>query len=114
MVFLEASQGGRQEIHCQRRGEADREISRGSTARSADLGDGLVGPLEDGARFHEEDLPRLGQTDTPGRSLEELHAEFLLQIPDLTAEGRLRDMEPLGGPGDVLLFGHGDEIAEMA
>ena len=44
---------------------------------------------------------------------EELDVELGLERLDLLAERRLLHAQPLGRPGDMLLLGDGDEIAEM-
>jgi hypothetical protein len=35
-------------------------------------------------------------------------------LPDGVAQRRLGDVQPDGGPAEVALFGHGDEIAQQA
>src|SRR5206468_4029652 len=37
-----------------------------------------------------------------------------LEVADLPAERRLRDVQPLGGSAEVQLLRHGDEVAEMS
>jgi hypothetical protein len=45
---------------------------------------------------------------------QKLGLEILLELPDLQAQCGLRDIELLGGLGDVPDFGDPDEIAELA
>ena len=47
-------------------------------------------------------------------ALEQRRTQLLLQILDLPAQRRLRDVQPLGGAGEALLVGHGDEVAQVA
>ncbi|BCG81343.1 hypothetical protein MesoLj113b_48850 [Mesorhizobium sp. 113-3-3] len=39
---------------------------------------------------------------------------MLLELHDLSAERRLRNMQDFGGTGDIAGFGDGDEVAELA
>jgi hypothetical protein len=45
--------------------------------------------------------------------VEELAAELCLERPDLGREGRLGDVQPLGGAAEVQLLGDGQEVPEM-
>ena len=47
-------------------------------------------------------------------SVEELQTEFLLQLLDLLAQRRLSHGEAVGGPAEVQLLGHGEEVPEAA
>jgi len=44
--------------------------------------------------------------------VEELDPEFALELPDLLAERRLRDLEALGGAAEMELLRDGDEVAQ--
>ena len=54
---------------------------------------------------------QLGGLLVPG---EQLRAQLLLQRADLPGQHRLRDVQPLGGPAEVQLLGHGHEVAQLA
>src|SRR4051812_20863678 len=56
-----------------------------------------------------EPLPGLGRLDAAPGTVDELHAEPLLERLDLQADGRLRDAEPLRRLGEALLLDDGDE-----
>ena len=43
---------------------------------------------------------------------QKLYAQFFLQILDLSGQGRLCQMEKVGGGGDISLTGNGEKIAE--
>ena len=66
--------------------------------------------------------PGLLQERCPGRrelnvalgTKEQRDAHLGLQLFDLLAERRLGDVEPLGGPAEVKVLGHRDEILEMS
>ena len=49
-----------------------------------------------------------------GATLEQLETDFVLQIANLPADARLRDVQLERGAGNVFLPGHGDEITKMA
>jgi hypothetical protein len=54
------------------------------------------------------------QLDTVSAAVHQLNADFLLEIPDLPAQGWLRGVERLlGGDGQTAGIRHGDEVAEM-
>ena len=58
-------------------------------------------------------LPGCGEADLAAVAQEEARAQSGLQALDLLAQRRLRDMQLLGGPGEVQLFGHCDEIPQV-
>ena len=62
----------------------------------------------------EEGLAGRGQRDLALRPIEQLDTEFLFQLADRRRKCRLRNVYPLGGPGEVQLGGHGDVVLQMA
>ena len=54
-----------------------------------------------------------GQAYATCAPLEERDAELGLQVPDLAAQRRLRDVQALGGTADVSFLGHHHEIANL-
>ena len=56
----------------------------------------------------------LGQLQGTGLAQKQWRAKLRLQVLNLAAEGRLGDAEPGGGTGEVQLFCHRDEIANVA
>ena len=64
-------------------------------------------------RLSEQDGPGRCQRDVPAGAFEELHTEPPLQQPDRTGQRRLRHPEPLGGAGEVQLFGDRAEIPQL-
>ena len=46
-----------------------------------------------------------------GAALDQLDAELLLQLLDLGGQRRLAHEAGLGGPAEVAVVGHGDEVA---
>ena len=55
---------------------------------------------------------RISCTILPGS--QSCHAEFVFQIPDLPAQGRLRYVKPRRRARHVLFFRDGNEVAQMA
>ena len=90
---------------CPTRGPgAGRAMSRMSSA-SASID---PGPLDDLAR-----RPSVSMT-WRGSALDQLDAELLLQLLDLGRQRRLADEARLGGPAEVAVVGHGDQVLEIA
>ena len=58
-------------------------------------------------------LARRGQPHRATRPVQQRLAEFAFQPLDLRADRRLRDMDPLGGPGEVGFLGDGDEVLQL-
>jgi hypothetical protein len=71
----------------------------------------LAHACEGSARVLDEAAACFGQLDTARQSSEQRHAKFALKCPDLMAQRRLLNAEPLGGTGDVPFLSDGDEIA---
>ena len=60
-----------------------------------------------------EDPARLRQLRSVRNAVEQLDADFALQIADLLGKRGLADAQMLSGAGEVALLGHGQEIADM-
>jgi methionyl aminopeptidase len=61
----------------------------------------------------EQRLARGQERHPTRRAREEVGAELLFERANVSRERRLRDAQPTCGAGDVLLFGHGHEVAEL-
>ena len=61
----------------------------------------------------EQRLAGDGQLHAVGRAAQQLAAQQLLERPDLPAQRRLGDVEPLRGPAEVELLGDRDESAQV-
>ena len=62
----------------------------------------------------EKDSAGIGELDAAGAPDQQLRADFMFQISDLTAERWLGRMQPpLGGDSQAALLGDGDEIPKM-
>jgi hypothetical protein len=58
-------------------------------------------------------LPRLGETQRAVQALEQRHVQPLLECGDLPADGRLRERQFVGGPGEAQVPGCGLERFEQ-
>ena len=67
-----------------------------------------------GARVREQRLAGGRQPDRAAVAQEHPLAELGLEPPDLLADGRLGDPQPLGRTREVRLLGDGDEVGELA
>ena len=95
-----------------RRGEADddrAEIPCGNALHGLRR---ALGQLQDAPRVGQERHPRGRQRHRPRGAVDELHAEFVLELLDLPAQRRLRHVQPLGGPPEVQFLRDGDEAGQ--
>ncbi len=101
---------------CQRRGEhrgrCVAEMERTHLAERGTPHFSLCGfhGSENIAGAAEQMLPRLRQKYVPLVSIEQPSADFLFQRPDLNAERRLRNVQPLGGARKAQFLGDCDKI----
>ncbi len=68
---------------------------------------------EDHARLLDEQPSGVGQLDVPFGPVEQRNSQFRFELPNLLAERRLAQMEPLGGPAEVQRVGHGHDVPQM-
>ena len=71
------------------------------------LGEGRTSPLQ-------EHRSGLGERNAPPRAFEKLHPELPLELPDLLAEGGLRDCQPLSRAAEMERFRERVEIAKVS
>ncbi len=89
--------------------EADRQERRALSSCRARRRNGAVRSSENGASVLEHRFARGGQFDLSRRALQKALSDTLLQLADLRAQRLLGEVEPLGGPREVELLGHGHE-----
>ena len=75
--------------------------------------DQLVAGGEDDVGMVERNAAGLGQVQLLAAPLEQSVPDLVLELPDLDRQRRLRDTEPLRGPGQVAVMRDGPEIAEV-
>ena len=72
-----------------------------------------LGPRQDRPGVVEQRLSRRGQFDAARLAAKQHHVEFAFQRANLLRQRRLLDAEPLGGAGDMALFGDRYEVAQV-
>jgi hypothetical protein len=112
--FLESAQRPGEQFHRQRRRVADMDFAALSTGNGFYGLDRFVGSLHHGAGFREEDAPGFSKPHGSGAVVEQGNAKLLLDVADLAAQGRLRNVKTRRRPCHVLFFSDGDEISQVA
>ena len=110
-ALAEGAKGGRQHAVRRRRDEADDEPPDDSFAGALRGDGGRLGHLEQPPSVIEKDSAGHGETRRAADAGEELDAELPLELLDLPAERRLRDVQSLRGAGEVSLLRDRDERA---
>ena len=75
--------------------------------------DSSIRLLQRVARLDEESGPCGRQRDATLCALEERYAKLCLQLLDLLAQWRLRDVQTLRGAAEMQGLGDGDEVSEV-
>lgn len=65
-------------------------------------------------RMKQVQLAGIGGTHAPAGAVEQLHAQLLFQLPHLLRQGRLRNVQRLGGAGEVAMLGDSEQVAQVA
>jgi hypothetical protein len=94
--------------------QAERDAAGRARGR---LGDGRarVGHLlQDGLRMFIKDLAGIGAEDAVGRAVQQLGAEFFLELAQLLGQRRLRHVQHQRRARQRAVVDDGDEIAELA
>ena len=107
------AQGAGQDFH-----RGGRKVTHVEFHRSSDAGTRFRHrhrrAREDVGGFAEENLSGRCQAHGLAGALQQVETEFVLQIADLAADGRLRNTELGSRARDVLPLRHGDEVAQVA
>ena len=73
----------------------------------------FIRTLENRPRFGEENFPGFREPHRARISFEQLHTEFILEVPDLPAQSGLRDTQLRRRLGEVQVLGNGYEVTEV-
>ena len=115
VAAVELDQGGCQHVGDQAGGGPDREPAPGHARQGAGLGPGGLGvgqhALDEGQQRGA--VGRGRDQALPGAAVEEQHPQLALEQADLAAERRLGQVQAGGGPGEVLLLGHGEHVGQL-
>ena len=93
-------------------GESDDDRAEVAFGDPLDGLGGALGELEDASCIGEEGDACGGEGDRPGRAVDELYAEFALELLDLAAQRGLGHVEAFGGASEVQFFCDGDEAGQ--
>src|SRR6185503_5777472 len=74
---------------------------------------GLFALAQQRQRLRQKRLARLGETHTALMTFQEQDAHFLLELPDLTAQGRLGHSQFLRRLCEVEFLRYADEVAQV-
>jgi len=74
----------------------------------------MRGLRQDDARFLHEHAARFGELDLTLGAVEELDPKLFFELPDLMAERRLTEMQPIGGAAEVERLGQRDDVAKVS
>jgi len=74
---------------------------------------GHVGLDQHAPRLVEHRRAGIGEGDVAVRAGEQRDTELVLELADLLADGRLRDVQPLGCPTEMQLLRDGHEVLQM-
>ncbi|CAM5314026.1 hypothetical protein SSPIM334S_01878 [Streptomyces spiroverticillatus] len=110
---VEGAQDVREQARAQARGRAQADPAPAQLGQLLDLAAGGVGVGEDTAGEGEEGPAGVGEGDVAPGPGEEVGPQLALQGADLLGQRGLRDVQLLGGAGEVPGLGHGHEIAEL-
>jgi len=97
-----------------RAGEAEPDPAGLAARRPPGRADRVLDLLQDQLRLGQQGPPGLGQLDPARLAAEQLYLQFAFQRPDLLAQRRLLDAEPLGRARYVPRFGDRDKVSKMA
>src|SRR4029077_4074136 len=72
-----------------------------------------LGIVQDASSLRQQGSSGDRERDMPLVSVEQPHTQLVLELANLLADGRLRDVQPLGGVAEVELLRNRDEIPEV-
>lgn len=112
---MRAVEVGQQAGHVEvvRRDAADGDRAPHQIAEFGHRRAGVTDGAQGSPGVRQERLPRRGESHRAPVAVEQRLAEFAFQTPDLGADRGLRDVFAFGGPREVGLLRHGDEVVEL-
>ena len=73
-----------------------------------------IGGLQHASCFLQKDAPRFGETHFSLSPRQQLNSDKVFQLTDLHTQGRLRHVQPIGGPPKMQCFGNRDKVTEVS
>ena len=111
--FLEAFDEGRNEQPPRRRRHAERDAAALGERSSPDLVAGLLHEMRDRLGALEQQRAGGGEPHAAAVPREQRHAEFVLELPDLAAQRRLRQPQFVGRAADAAGARDAHEVAQF-
>src|ERR1043166_9418646 len=111
--FLKSAQSPRQDFHRQRGSKSDVQLALRAAGDGFHDLDSLLGTLQNGPCFLQKNLTGLGEPQSPRAVLKQSDAQFVFELANLAAEGRLGNMQPRGGASHILIFRDGYEVPQV-
>ncbi len=112
-VLIHELDDGGQDAPSGHRGIGDRQAALGAEPHRLRVGGGPVGEVEELAGVRQQHPTGLGKHDATARAHEQLGVELALELLNLSAQRRLRHLQPRGRLTEVQLFGHGDRAVSQ-
>jgi hypothetical protein len=114
VVLLGCLEQGGQRVEAHHRGIAEPQRHNGVVAGEASVLGGALQRGERKRRLVEQRSARGGELDPSARAHEQRRTEGVLELADLTAQRRLRDVQARGGAAEMEFLSDGQEVAERA
>jgi hypothetical protein len=114
VVVLDSGEDRPESFEAGRRGEAEAHGPGDARAGKQGALGGTFEPRERQRCLFEQRPPGGGEFDLAAGTQEQLCAQGPLELVDLVAQRRLRDVEARGGTAEVELVGDGEEVAKQA
>src|SRR6266576_2270055 len=70
--------------------------------------------LQDGPSLVKKNPARFSEPHGFGAMVEERNAELILEVANLPAQRRLRNVQPRGSPSHILFLGDGHEVTKVS
>ena len=102
-----------QRFHPGRRGGDDLDPTGGDALDGVDGGVGGVQSAQDPAGRFDEVITGVGGDDSASDAVEQRHSEFAFETGDRLGERWLGDLQVFGGPAEVAVVDHRDEVPQL-
>ena len=89
---------------------ADRQLAADQASYACDRVSGFLGGGDGAACRGHQGSTGLGQLDLAGAAHEQLAAQFAFERPDRARQAGLRQVHPRGGPREMAIFCHSEEM----
>ena len=109
----ERAQDVDEDLRVRRSGRADGQLADLALIHARRQVGRVRGLRQDDARLLDEHPAGFGELDVALGPVEQRDTELVFQLPDLLAERRLAEMQPLGGAAEVKRVGHGDDVPQV-